>query len=514
MRGDDQPSRYPPRGVWLGLILSACAWHASSAQDAPDAATRGPAEPLVLSARSVTVWGGPDAQYVYLSGAAAVLQGTDGLRAMQVVCRIVNVSNGGDPLYEVEVYAEGGVRDTSRPETSLDSRGALFSAPEVKMQAYARDGVNSLRSPPRGLDILRRSGFIRPARAAAVTRPQAPQNLVATDVTIPASGLPPLEPVPASAVGAGFASVGSDASAPTGPDGTPASSSSRRSRPKVDPLVETAQITRDGPPGPADDDTSLPRPAQAGGNQPAPGGAMPPAGGGRPTPGGAGRPSDVDLPPIEGPPGVEVPALPANPQDQPPTLEPLPRAEPGEPEAGDAEPGDRNRPGPAAVLPMNPILPGSQRVTFINPRSGRDLDIQQIGTTPEGYEIYIVRNGVNIITQAPGSSGSSTSRPIRRSSGAVPPPRDSGAIAGPNGEYIESNQQPLEVYLEGNVVVRQDQRKWAGKSDQRTLRAPQVYYNFLTDRFVAHDAEIDIFAPGLIAPMQASSRRRSSSSTT
>ena len=352
---------------------------------------------------------------------------------------------------------------------------ALFRRPEVKMQAYARDGVNSLRSPPRGLDILRRSGFIRPARAAAVTRPPAPQNLVATDVTIPASGLPPLEPVPASAVGAGFASVGSDASAPTGPDGTPASSGSRRSRPKVDPLVQTAQMTRDGPPGPADDDASPPGPAQAGGNQPAPGGArgaMPPADGGRPTPGGAGRPSDVDLPPIEGPPGVEVPALPANPQDQPPTLEPLPRAEPGEPEAGDAEPGDRKRPGPAAVLPMNPILPGSQRVTFINPRSGRDLDIQQIGTTPEGYEIYIVRNGVNIITQAPGSSGSSTSRPIRPSSGAVPTPRRAAGPARTQRRVHRGRQQqPMEVYLEGNVIIRQDERKVAGKGDQRTLRA-------------------------------------------
>ena len=124
VRGDDQPSRYPPRGVWFGLILAACACRASSAQDAPDPASRGPAEPLVLSARTISVWGGPDAQYVYLSGAAAVLEGTDGMRATQAVCRIVNISNGGDPLYEVEVYAEGTVRDTSRPEAPLGSHRA------------------------------------------------------------------------------------------------------------------------------------------------------------------------------------------------------------------------------------------------------------------------------------------------------------------------------------------------------------------------------------------------------
>ena len=271
-------------------------------------------------------------------------------------------------------------------------------------------------------------------------------------------------------------------------------------------------MTRDGPPGPADDDASPAGPAQAGGNQPAPGGArgaLPPADGGRPTPGGAGRPSDVDLPPIEGPPGVEVPALPANPQDQPPTLEPLPGPSRGSrrratQNRGQESPGSGRR--AADRTRSSRVASG---VTFINPRSGRDLDIQQIGTTPEGYEIYIVRNGVNIVTQcAREVRDSSTSRPTRPSSGAGPTPRGQQGQRGPNGEYIdEQSTTPMEVYLEGNVIVRQDQRKWAGKGDQRTLRAPQVYYNFLTDRFVAHDAEIDFFAPGLLAPMRIKSPR-------
>ena len=46
MRGDDQPSRYPPRGVWFGLILAACAAPVAWAQDATAPAARGPAEPL------------------------------------------------------------------------------------------------------------------------------------------------------------------------------------------------------------------------------------------------------------------------------------------------------------------------------------------------------------------------------------------------------------------------------------------------------------------------------------
>src|SRR5262249_11643954 len=89
------------------------------------------------------------------------------------------------------------------------------------------------------------------------------------------------------------------------------------------------------------------------------------------------------------------------------------------------------------------------------------------------------------------------------------PDREKGKAArGPNGEVIEdANKQPFEVYLEGNVVIRQDETKLAGKGDQRTLRAPRVYYNFLTDRFLAYDAEIGFFAPGLLAPLRLKSPR-------
>ncbi len=65
----------------------------------------------------------------------------------------------------------------------------------------------------------------------------------------------------------------------------------------------------------------------------------------------------------------------------------------------------------------------------------------------------------------------------------------------------------MEVYLEGNVVVRQDQQKFAGKGDQRTVRAPRLYYDFLTERLVAPNAEMDLFAPSLLAPIKIKSPR-------
>ena len=61
MRGDDQPSRYPPRGVWFGLIAVAGIGRVLLAQDAaiPSAAPR-PTDPLILTAQRVARWVGPD----------------------------------------------------------------------------------------------------------------------------------------------------------------------------------------------------------------------------------------------------------------------------------------------------------------------------------------------------------------------------------------------------------------------------------------------------------------------
>ena len=78
MRGDDRSCRYPPRGVWLGLILASMTVCALLAQDAPDdEATRRLKEPVSLAANRVTHWNGPDGDWVHLWGNVAILQGTD-----------------------------------------------------------------------------------------------------------------------------------------------------------------------------------------------------------------------------------------------------------------------------------------------------------------------------------------------------------------------------------------------------------------------------------------------------
>ena len=145
-------------------------------------------------------------------------------------------------------------------------------------------------------------------------------------------------------------------------------------------------------------------------------------------------------------------------------------------------------------------------MTSIYPRSGRKVDIQFLPVTPDGTRTVIYRGGVNIVTRHPKFGIID----IEADSAVIwrqPDPKKGKESVGPNGELIEDANQPMEVYLEGNVIFRQDENKVAGKGDQRTFRAKRAYYDFLTDRFVALDGEIDVFAPGLIAPMKIKSPR-------
>ena len=153
---------------------------------------------------------------------------------------------------------------------------------------------------------------------------------------------------------------------------------------------------------------------------------------------------------------------------------------------------------------FTPLFPGSQRVTRISPR-GSGLIVQRLPTV-NGLDTVIARGGVNIVTRS-GQFGevdiSADSAVIWRRLGADGRP----ITTGPNGEEIEDAHTAMEIYLEGNVVLRQDERKLAGTGDQKIYRAKQAYYDALYDRFIGLDAELGMFAPGLIAPVTVKSPR-------
>lgn len=217
------------------------------------------------------------------------------------------------------------------------------------------------------------------------------------------------------------------------------------------------------------------------------------------------EPPVIDLPPIEGAQDVEVPNL-RNPEDVP-RVEPLPGPREDQPappvNADDVGPKRRAAPPPP---PTAPLQPGTFRVTTVWPRSGRRMDVQSLPEQPDGTRVFLVRGGVNIVTRIPGRGIID----IEAESAVIwkhPSTKKGEQVQGPNGEWLDSPNQPMEVYLEGNVILRQDEEKVAGKGDQRTFRAKQAYYDFVTDRAIVIDGEVDVFAPGFIAPMKVKSPR-------
>ena len=206
MRGDDQPSRYPPRGVWFGLILAAGFAGVLLGQDAPDpAGASTPTDPVVFSAQRVWRWAGADGHYLYLYGESAALQGVDGIRSREAVARIVPLAAGDDPLYQVEVYAEGAVRDTRRGGAAtrtlpdgiprlqggdgrLSSQGT-DRAPEAATPVRDPPAVGLAASPP-SADAPR-----RPPRGRRRARPAGDSEMPSDAGPSPsAAGLPVVEP--------------------------------------------------------------------------------------------------------------------------------------------------------------------------------------------------------------------------------------------------------------------------------------------------------------------------------
>src|SRR5262249_49000477 len=147
--------------------------------------------------------------------------------------------------------------------------------------------------------------------------------------------------------------------------------------------------------------------------------------------------------------------------------------------------------GDVAPLPA-PVLPGTQRVLSIFSRDGNPLQIDTLPTTKEGLSTTVVKGGVNLITtDAVRGTIDISADNIVIWRGPPPKGMNSGTIS-PRGEVLQDVKQPLEVYLEGNVIFRQDERKVAGNGDQKTYRAKRAYYDYRSDRMVALDAELDV----------------------
>ena len=142
---------------------------------------------------------------------------------------------------------------------------------------------------------------------------------------------------------------------------------------------------------------------------------------------------------------------------------------------------------PSAPAPTLPTPPGARRVIRILSRDGSpDFSIESIRT--DDVSIMVVRGGVQIVCEEDQYGiidVSADSATIRRPVDA----KAAGAVeVGPNGESIEKAEQPMEVFLEGNVLFLQDERKVAGNGEQKTVHwkrhCKRAWYDFRTHRFV------------------------------
>ena len=124
---------------------------------------------------------------------------------------------------------------------------------------------------------------------------------------------------------------------------------------------------------------------------------------------------------------------------------------------------------------------------------------------PDGTQRYQIRNGVNITTQTTeqGIIDLEADNVIIWIRGD----KDTPAQVDFNNQLITKSTQPIEIYLEGHVVVRQDQQRIQGRSDQRTYKANRAYYDVQKDQLLVLEAQLELFAPGLITPMKLNSPR-------
>ena len=357
MRGDDRSCRYPPRGVWLGLILASMTVRALLAQDAPDDATkRRLKDPVSLAADRVTHWSGPDGQHwVHLWGNAAVLHGPDTVvRAREAIVRLSDESTEFDKIRRVEIYAEGQVRSAGDDGAPRASARAVVLTGETRLKCYQPKGLFEAKDPPWRLQIIARSGFrAQSAQPIVVSRRASDRDASAIDSRLDAltaqstrvreQPAPKAKMRPIIATQAVVRNQSADLAEAPPLDGVSSKQAGdattvkrSASPPKRDAMLRRAVAAGDGAPSaapPVASNTTRmtdPQVQQAQAQQPPRAGTRPPI---------------IDLPPIEGAPEVEVPNLNRGQDGRPPNIEPLPGADDAMtvPDLPDREPGRRRR---------------------------------------------------------------------------------------------------------------------------------------------------------------------------
>jgi hypothetical protein len=148
------------------------------------------------------------------------------------------------------------------------------------------------------------------------------------------------------------------------------------------------------------------------------------------------------------------------------------------------------------VLPVNP---GTRRVVNINPRDSGGAFASEVRLAEDGSGMatVVIRGGVNLTAEVPGRG----TLDVSADSAVIW--TDLGGNSRGAGRLEQRADTPMEVYLEGHVVFRQDSRQVAGDGDQKTVQATSFFMDLRTEWFVALGAELELFDSRLLAPVKA-----------
>ncbi|WZO98096.1 hypothetical protein EP7_005151 [Isosphaeraceae bacterium EP7] len=476
-----------PLAAWLAIFVVGGVALATAPADVPVRIAASASDPVVLTAERLRTWDDDPVRWALLEGQAAALQGVEGVRAGRILARFTPPPEGSKDEARIELYAEGHVTLSGREEASARPvRAELSSARPTQLKTYEKDGVERLPSPPR-LPLIARAfpdTLNRPTAQLASAAPVATTGVAPPVAVEPAPiSPPPAEPVAAAQSEPTPADLPATAEAalpdlpPAPPAEVAATSDPAAPLPELPAVLEVAATAPiEAAPGQIPADPAV-TPAQF--NADAFGGNM---GGNLPIDPAAESAPDVDPPPT--------------------LLNPLPEESmPSEPRAeGDAAPDDEG-------VGAGPLMPFTQRVTTIEPRDGASplLDNKQ-PDRPDGTEVFVIRGGVHMITSAPNIGIidiEADSVVVFRKPDAKAP----RALLDGNGRATSDLKEPMEVYLEGNVIIRQDERKQLGNGDQKVFRGDRAFIDMRTERVIVTDGQVDLFVPGLIAPIKTKAPR-------
>ena len=407
MRGDDRSSRYPPRGVWFGLILAVGTVRASVGAGR---ARRDDAAPTRRPSRScwpptaVTHWSAPDGHLGPAPGDSSVLQGVDGVRARRPSSGSSTSRPAREDLAGRSLRRGRGPRCRGTTSAPRSAFRAVFRTTEVHLKCYDPAGADSARKiRPGDLAIIRRSGFLAP-KSGEPSQRQPPSRSRVSATAAGQSGLP-VRLRPNAIVVQPRGGRMSRRCRPAGKPGVRCGATSAR-HPRSTPMIERCRSPE------------LPRPWR----RPSRRSRLRrrirrSAGDSRAGSRWRVKPPVIDLPPIEGAPRFRSRSSRSNPEDLPPNIQPLPGADGPIP-----SPRCRgSRPRARCRCRQSPAASASRRADHARqparhelfPRSGRKLEMQEAADDPGRRRDLDLSAEESTSSPVIPSSARSTSRPTR-----------------------------------------------------------------------------------------------------